>query len=218
MAGTIDRVIINTGTKLASVNTSGYICWFELRNGGSDLSAVTIDHDHIEGSDAATFIVANNSGLTNVSPSALDELGNITIQDNPKLSTLDLSSFDTLPEVGGYTITISNTALTGNYVEATVLVTTTAARVERIRSAALNSLKPAMTLAAATNAVTYTFTGDIISNVTTSTRSNVNDDIVATGTGTSTLEDLINYPSPLLNASSKVVSTVTEASFPYIEG
>ena len=214
VAGTLDRVIINTGTKIASVNTSGYIRWFELRNGGGDLSAATIGHDHIEGSDAATFIVANNSNLTGITSTELDEVGNITIEDNPKLSTLDLSSFATLPQVGAYTITISNTALTGNYVEATVLVTTTAARVERIRSAALNSLKPVMTLAAATTAVTYTFAGDLISSVTTSTRSNGNDNIVATSTNTSTLQELINYPSPVLNAASKVVTTVTEASFP----
>ena len=218
VAGTLDRVIINTGTKIASVNTSGYIRWFELRNGGDDLSTATIGHDHIEGSDAATFIVANNSSLTGITSTELDEVGNITIQDNPKLSTLDLSSFATLPQVGAYTITISNTALAGNYVEATVLVTTTAARVERIRSAALNSLKPVMTLAAATTAVTYTFAGDLVSSVTTSTRSNVNDNIVATGTGTSTLQELINYPSPVLNAASKVVTTVTESSFTYIEG
>ena len=184
----------------------------------SDLKAATFGHDHIEGSDAATFIAVNNSNLTGITTTELDEVGNVTIEDNPKLSTLDLSSFETLPQVGGYTITISNTALTGNYVEATVLVTTTAARVERIRSAALNSLKPAMTLAAATTAVTYTFAGDLISSVTTSTRSNVNDNIVATSTNTSTLQELINYPSPVLNASSKVVTTVTEASFPYIEG
>ena len=218
VAGTLDRVIINTGTKIASVNTSGYIRWFELRNGGGDLKAATFGHDHIEGSDAATFIAVNNTNLTGITTTELDEVGNVTIQDNPKLSTLDLSSFETLPQLGAYTITISNTALTGNYVEATVLVTTTAARVERIRSAALNSLKPAMTLAAATTAVTYTFAGDLISSVTTSTRSNVNDNIVATSTNTSTLHDLINYPSPVLNAASKVVTTVTEASFPYIEG
>ena len=134
------------------------------------------------------------------------------------MSTLDLSSFETLPQVGGYTITISNTALTGNYLEATVLVTTTAARVERIRSAALNSLKPAMTKSAASAVVTYTFAGDLISSVTTSTRSNVNDNIVATSTNTSTLHDLINYPSTVLNAASKVVTTVTDESFKYIEG
>lgn len=156
--------------------------------------------------------------MTGIATTELDEVGNVTIQDNPKLSTMDLSSFETLSQLGAYTVTISNTALTGNYVQATEQTTTTAARVERIRSAALNSLKPVMTLAAATTAVTYTFAGDLISSVTTFTRSNVNDNIVATSTNTSTLQELINYPSPVLNAASKVVTTVTEASFPYIEG
>ena len=144
-------------------------------------------------------------------------MGNITIENNPDLSRLDLSLFDALPILGAYTITISNTALTGNYVEATVTITTTGGLDERIRSATLNFLKPALTLAAATTTVTYTFAGDLISNVTTSTRDN-NSNIVATSINTSTLHDLINYPSPVLNSSSNVVSTVTEASFPYIKG
>ena len=88
VAGTLDRVIINTGTKIASVNTSGYIRWFELRNGGGDLKAATFGHDHIEGSDAATFFVVNNSSLTGITSTELDEVGNITIQNNPKLGTL----------------------------------------------------------------------------------------------------------------------------------
>ena len=84
VAGTIDRVIINTGTKIASVNTSGYIRWFELRNGGGDLKAATFGHDHIEGSDAATFIAVNNTNLTGITTTELDEVGNVTIEDNPK--------------------------------------------------------------------------------------------------------------------------------------
>ena len=79
--------------------------------------------------DAATFIISNNSALTDFTPSTLNEV----IEDNPKLATLNFASFSTLPQLGSYTITVSNTALTGNYVEATLLVTTTAARVERIR-------------------------------------------------------------------------------------
>ena len=107
VAGTIDRVLLYTGAKLGSVQTAGYIRWFELRNGGSDLSAATIGHDHIEGSDAATFIISNNSALTGLTPSALNEVGNITIEDNPKLATLNFASFSTLPQLGSYTITVS---------------------------------------------------------------------------------------------------------------
>ena len=71
-----------------------------------------------------------------------------------------------------------------------------------------------MTFAAATTAVTYTFAVDVISNVTTSTRSNVNDKIVATSTNNSTLHDLINYLS-LVMRSSAVASpyTSSERSF-----
>ena len=215
--GMLDELKLYAGTKLASVDTDGNIRHFELRGGGEDLASVSLDHGHIEGSDAATLIVANNSHLASLVPSELDELGDITVQDNAKLATLDLSSFATLPQLGAYTITISNTALTGNYVEATILVTTTAARDERIRSAALASLKPAITLAAAAANVTYTFTGDLVSNVTTSTRSNVNDDIVATSTNTSTLQALISYPSSVINAETNVTTEVTESDFVYIE-
>jgi len=217
--GTIDEVKIYTGTKLASVNTDGFIRHFELRNGGTSLTAVTIDHDHIEGSDAATFIVDGNSKLAGLTPSALDEVGIVTISNNPALTALDLSSLQTLPQLGTYSITLDANNLSGNYVLATEIVTTTAARDERIRSAALATLKPIMALAAASNSVTYTMVGDLVTNVTTSTRSNINDDIVATSTNTETLEDIISWSSGLgtINVSTNVVTTVQDEDFVYVE-
>ena len=187
-------------------------------NGGSDLSAATFGHYHIEGSDAAIFRVVNNSHLTGITTTELNELGNVTIMNNPKLATLNFASFTTLPQLGSYTFTISNTALTGNYVQATELSTTTAAQVERIRSAALYSLKPAMTKSAASAVITYTFVGDIISSVTTSTQS-TSGAIVSTSTNTSTLYELINVPSlNATNSATKVNGTFNDSSFQYVEG
>ena len=217
LGGSIDMVKLTSVAKVASVETSGNIRHFELD--GSIATSVDLGHGHIEGSDAATLILTSNSKLASLAPTSLDELGNITVQDNAKLATLNLGSFVTLPQLGEFTITISNTALTGNYVLATEIVTTTAARVERIRSAALASLKPIMTLSAAAANVTYTFAGDIISSVTTSTRSNVNNDIVATSTNTETLQTLLqsNNGFGIINTATKVVTEVAESDFTYIE-
>ena len=147
----------------------------------------------------------------------MDELGNITIEDNSELSSFDLSSFSTLPQLGNYTITLDDNNLSGNYVEATSVTTTTAARVERIRSASLVTLKPVMVLAADNANVTYNFTGEILSSVTTSTRSNVSDDIVVTSTNTSTLEYIIDPANGVTNSSSKVTGTFEEGDFAYVE-
>ena len=216
-AGMIDQLKLYAGAKLAAVNTDGHIRYFELRGGGSDLTTVLLGHEHIEGSDAATLIVVGNAKLAGLTTTALDELGNITIEDNSELSSFDLSSFSTLPQLGNYTITLDDNNLSGNYVEATSVTTTTAARVERIRSASLVTLKPVMVLAADNANVTYNFTGEILSSVTTSTRSNVSDDIVVTSTNTSTLEYIIDPANGVTNSSSKVTGAFEEGDFAYVE-
>ena len=216
-AGTLDELILNVGRDLESVSTDGHIRHFELRGGGTSLTAVSLSHEHIEGSDAATLIVAGNSALTGVTTAELDEIGNITIEDNAALASFDLSSFTTLPQLGSYTITLDDNNTSGNYVVATLLVTTTAARVERIRSASLATLKPIMALAAASSNVDYSFSGEILTNVTTSTRSNVNDDIVATSTNTETLEWIITPANGVTNSSTVATGTLEESDFTLVE-
>ena len=73
----------------------------------------------------------------------------------------------TLPILGGYTITISVTGLTGSYGIASEATTTTQAYSDKIYSNDLLTLKPLMDLAAASAVVTYTFAGDVISAVST---------------------------------------------------
>ena len=109
-------------------------------------------------SDAAMFAVSNNAKLTSITPSSLDEVGHITISNNALLASFNLSSLQTIPIAGTYNINISgNGKLTGNYFEATAASTTTAYVEARIVSDDLNSLKPYITLAANTSAVTYVF-------------------------------------------------------------
>ena len=219
VSGMINEVSLTNGTKLAAISTDGNIRDITISGGGTDLTALTLGHEHIEGSDAASLNVSGNSKLGSLVTSSLDEIGHITIEDNASLTSFDLSSFVTLPILGNYTITLDDNNLPGNYVEATVKVTTTDERVERIRSASLNTLKPAMDAAAANSSVGYTFAGEILSSVTTSTPSNINDDIVATSTNTSTLEDILNTAvgtSPI-NTSTKVTGTFVDDDFTYVE-
>ena len=165
-AGTIDQVNLHGAAKLTTLSTSGYTRVFSLL-GAAVLTSADIGHDHIEGSDAATFRISNAAKLTSVAPTALDEVGTVTLTDLPKMTSLDLSSMVTLPILGQYSITISVTGLTGSYGIASEATTTTAAYSDKIYSDDLFTLKTLMDKAAASAVVTYSFAGDVISSVAT---------------------------------------------------
>ena len=74
-----------------------------------------------------------------------------------------------------------------------------------------------MALAAASSNVDYSFSGEILTNVTTSTRSNVNDDIVATSTNTETLEWIITPANGVTNSSTVATGTLEESDFTLVE-
>ena len=220
VGGTINDVRLHGAAKLTSLTTAGFIRDFQLL-GASIITTADIGHDHIEGSDAATLRISNAAKLTTVAPTALDEVGNVTLTSLPKLTSINLGSMVTLPILGGYTITISETGLTGSYGIASEATTTTQAYTEKIYSNDLMTLKPLMTLASASAVVTYTFAGDIISSVSTRTfdADGVPSAVSATGTmplngnDGSTNSFII---SKFKNAASKVTTPVTDAAFTYV--
>ncbi len=165
--GTLNSVDLHGAAKLTSLTTTGFIRDFTLL-GASIVTSVDLGHDHIEGSDAATLRISNAAKLTTVAPTALDEVGNVTLTQLPKMTSLNLGSMVTLPILGSYTITISETALSGSYAVASEATTTTQAYADKIYSNDLMTLKPLMTLSAASAVVTYVFAGDVLSAVTTS--------------------------------------------------
>ena len=160
--GDYDAVTV-TGAALRSLTTGGEIRSFTL-NAATGLTAVTMGHDHISGSDAATLVVTGNTVLAALAPSALTYIGNVTITGNAALASLDLSSFDTIPLAGDYAIAISGNKLTGTYVAATEGSTTTAFVEAQVKSDDFNTLMPLIDLAIASRAnaaignVTYTLT------------------------------------------------------------
>ena len=160
--GDYDAVTV-TGAALRSLTTGGEIRSFTL-NAATGLTAVTMGHDHISGSDAATLVVTGNTVLAALAPSALTYIGNVTITGNGALASLDLSSFDTIPLAGDYAIAISGNKLTGTYVAATEGSTTTAFVEAQVKSDDFNTLMPLIDLAIASRAnaaignVTYTLT------------------------------------------------------------
>lgn len=143
------------------------------------------------------FTVTGNLKLASLSTTNLDETGNIDISGNAALASLDLSSLQTLPLLGSYSVNINN-KLTGTYTAYTAGSTTTSAVPESLTSSAFASLKPYMQLAvnsrasATTGNVTYTLAVNL-SNVaatgtTPLTQALVND-TGRTETATSTLSD-----------------------------
>ena len=160
--GDIGTVNIEGTAALANLSTAGEITSFTV-SGTVALTAATIGHDHVSGSDAAALTVINNTKLAALTPSALTYTGNIIVKDNPLLASLDFSSMDTIPLAGSYTVSIVNNKLTGTYVAATAGSTTTAFVEAQIKSNDLYSLMPLIDLAIASRAdasignVTYTF-------------------------------------------------------------
>ncbi len=118
--GTVD---IEGTAALANLSTAGEITSFTV-SGTTALTAATIGHDHVSGSDAAALTIANNAKLASLAPSALTYIGNIFVVGNAELASLDFSSMDTIPLAGAYNIDISNNKLTGTYVAATAGSTT----------------------------------------------------------------------------------------------
>ncbi len=122
-----------------------------------------MNHDHLSGSGAAEIEIVDNAKLKSLAPTALKYVGDITVEDNPSLTSLDLSSITKIPLAGSYEVGISGNKLTGTYVEATAGSTTTAFVEAQIKSDDLFTLMPMVDLAIASRAdasignVTYTF-------------------------------------------------------------
>ena len=219
VGGTIDNVVVNKAAALKTFNTSGYIRNVEL-HAAAVITSVDLSHEHIEGSDAASLAVKGAVKLTSITTTNLDETGFITLVNLPLMTSLDLSSMVTLPQLGEYTITISNTGLSGSYLVASELTTTTTVKEDRIMSDDLLTLKPYMDLAAATSAVTYTFAGDILSSVTTRTWDFTDPDnpvVGAAGTSTNVLQyKNTSVLETLIKAESKISTPVSEEDFKYV--
>ena len=184
-------VVTVTGAALRSLTTGGEIRSFTL-NAATGLTAVTMDHDHISGSDAATLVVTGNTALTALAPSALTYIGNVTITGNTLMTSLDLSSFDTIPLAGAYTMAISGNKLTGTYVAATEGSTTTAFVEAQVKSNDFNSLMPLIDLAIASRAdasignVTYTLDLNLSDTDALTAATDLDTAIPATAVGTGT--------------------------------
>jgi len=159
--GDIDTAIVSGTVNLTSLTTAGEIKSFTLNN-ADKLASATIGHAHLEGSDAADFTVTGNAILASLATTALDETGHIDISGNAKLASLDLSSLQTIPLLGTYTITIENNKLTGDYVEVTAGSTTTVTNEGQVKSNDLSTLTAYLQKAvdsrasATTGNVTYT--------------------------------------------------------------
>ena len=200
--GDIDTATVSGTGDLTSLTTAGEIKSFTL-NDAEKLASASIGHAHLEGSDAAEFTVTNNAILASLTTTALDEIGDIDISGNAKLASLDLSSIQTIPLLGTYTINIQNNKLTGDYVEVTAGSTTTVTMEGQVKSNDLNTLTAYLQKAvdsrasATTGNVTYTLTinlsdvdpsetgaQDLNTEIGNDPAANMEPSVVVTGIGT----------------------------------
>lgn len=205
IAGMADSVVVSDTEALVGLTTEGQIRKFTVYN-ADKLASVSIGHAHIEGSDAAMFTIQDNKVLAGLTTTNLDETGNITITDNPALTSLDLSSLKTIPLTGSFNIAISDNKLTGTYTAATAGSTTTVAVKESLTSPALATIKPYLELAVASRAsstignVTYTLAinlSNVAATGTTSLTAALEADTTRTETATNLLTD--TYLVSILN-------------------
>ena len=205
IAGMADSVVVSDTEALVGLTTEGQIRNFTVYN-ADKLASVSIGHAHIEGSDAAMFTIQDNKVLAGLTTTNLDETGNITITDNPALTSLDLSSLKTIPLKGSFNIAISDNKLTGTYTAATAGSTTTVAVKESLTSPALATIKPYLELAVASRAsstignVTYTLAinlSNVAATGTTSLTAALEADTTRTETATNLLTD--TYLVSILN-------------------
>ena len=159
--GDFETVDVFATPQLTSLSTAGNIVEFWLDD-ADKLTSATVEHAHIDGHLPAQFNVINNAKLASLTTFNLDEVGNFDISNNAELTSLNLSSFQTIPLGGSYNVTITNNKLTGDYIEAVAGTLTTPYVEAQIRSNDLNYLKPYFQLAvnsrasATTGNVTYT--------------------------------------------------------------
>ena len=159
--GDFDTVAVQSPL-LTSLTTAGEIRYITIDT-CPELEEIAMNHDHLSGSGAAEIEIVDNAKLKSLAPTALKYVGDITVEDNPSLTSLDLSSITKIPLAGSYEVGISGNKLTGTYVEATAGSTTTAFVEAQIKSDDLYSLMPLIDLAIASRAdatignVTYTF-------------------------------------------------------------
>ena len=196
---------MNNASKLENLTTGGFTRFFTLNN-AAELETATIGHDHIEGSDAATFVVDNAAKLTTIAPTELDEVGTVTLTTLPALTSLDLSSMVTLPQLGSYNICISATALSGAYLAMLYSYNSTQVFEDKIMSNDLLTLKPYMDASAASGLVTFSLNGDILSS-TTKTYNSAGE-VGATSTNTETL---------IHNIYREATNTSKVASLPFVD-
>ena len=213
--GTVNEVYLDDMALLKTVSTAAgsFIRNFTLFQ-ADVITALDLNHDHIEGSDAALLHIHDAAKLTTIAPTALDEVGTVSLTSLPKLTSFDLSSMKTLPILGHYNITVSATGLTGSYGIASLISTTTPEFGDALFSDDWMTLSPLMKLAAANSVVTYTLNGDIVSNISTRTfDKDGNPNAIVTTNGTTTFAHIMDRYTQYVNTSSNIATPVTEAAF-----
>ena len=155
--GTLRTVDIFNNSNIKSVTSAGFI---ELFSASilPELNSLTLGHEHVEGMSAARLYLTDNTKLTSLKTTNLTEVKEIFIANNPKLTSIDLSSMVTLPSgsVSNMQVNIWNNALTGTYVNAVAATETTPYIETVIKSNDLLTIKPLIELAAASSTNTFT--------------------------------------------------------------
>lgn len=123
-AGPMASLEISDTASVTAVTTSGVINSLTLSN-TTDLEEVSFSHTHKIGGEGSILKVLKNSNLKSLTTST-DYLNNLTVRNNPKLTSLDLSSYKNVLLSGSVNILMYANPLGGNYKTGTAATPSTA--------------------------------------------------------------------------------------------
>jgi hypothetical protein len=132
-----------TNTQLVTVDTSGaFIVDADFTN-NTKLTGFTFGHSHVQGDDESTVTIHDNDKITTVDMSNLAKVGTVIVTGNAKLTSIVAPSTSVLAtSVATITVNIDGNKLSGNYTAAQEATGTVSYQPASISAAVLTSFKP----------------------------------------------------------------------------
>jgi hypothetical protein len=132
-----------TNTQLVTVDTSGAYIVDANFTSNTKLTGFTFGHSHVQGDDESTVTIHDNDKITTVDMSNLAKVGTVIVTGNAKLTSIVAPSTSVLAtSVATITVNIDGNKLSGNYTAAQEATGTVSYQPASISAAVLTSFKP----------------------------------------------------------------------------
>jgi len=132
-----------SNTKLTSIDTTGAFIVTTNLTSNTALTGLTFAHGHVQGDDASDVIIKNNPKITTLNLSSLAKVQTVEVTGNAALTSIVAPSASVLAtSVATITVTINSNKLSGTYTKASAPTGTVSYQPASISAAVLTSFKP----------------------------------------------------------------------------